>query len=35
MKFIGRENEKKELNKCLVSDRSHFVAIYGSGIQIQ
>lgn len=29
MKFIGRENEIKELNKCLYSDRSHFVAVYG------
>ncbi len=29
MKFIGREQEIKELNKCVNSDRSHFVAIYG------
>jgi uncharacterized protein len=29
MKFIGRETEIKELNKCLHSDRSHFVAVYG------
>lgn len=29
MKFIGREAEIKELNKCLNTDRSHFIAIYG------
>ena len=29
MKFIGRDNEIKELTKCVNSDRSHFVAIYG------
>ena len=29
MTLVGRDNEIKELNKCLHSDRSHFVAIYG------
>jgi uncharacterized protein len=29
MKLIGREIETKELNKCLKSERSHFVAVYG------
>jgi uncharacterized protein len=29
MKLVGRDNEIKELNKCLHSDRSHFIAIYG------
>lgn len=29
MKLIGRANEIKELDKCVQSDRSHFIAIYG------
>ena len=29
MKFIGRTAEIKELDRCLHSNRSHFVAVYG------
>jgi uncharacterized protein len=29
MRLVGRDNEIKELNKCLSSDRSHFIAVYG------
>ena len=29
MKFVGRANEIKEIEKCVQSDRSHFLAIYG------
>ena len=29
MKFVGRAKEIKELEKCVNSDRSHFIAIYG------
>ena len=29
MKLIGREFERKELDRCLASDRSELVIVYG------